>query len=427
MSRHAASPQIYREMHAAENKACRHTLARVAAATATLFACAAWCPAALADVFELANGGRVEGKLLQSDDKSKLNCVIELAAGGKITVARSQITKIEFVNDTAAEYQRLARTSPDTVEAHLKLAEWCRDHKLGDERRQHLERILELSPNHAETRAALGYQQKNGQWMNRDDLMSARGLVRYDGKYMAPQQVELLKQQKDSRTTQADWSKRIDQLRRDITGKRADRVAKAEADIRAIQDPQAADAIVTAIRREKVRPLKLLWIEVAARLNNHVATDALVNLSLTDPDDDIRHTCLDHLIRARRTGLATPYIRTLKDDKNEMVNRAGVALGQIRDRESLGALIDALITKHKVKVSDKNPDQHSYTFSPDGGSFSFGGGGPKFVTESFRNRAVLDAILTMSDNVNFEYDQTQWKAWLAAQSKVTAVDVRRDP
>ncbi|HEX2473925.1 MAG TPA: hypothetical protein VHK01_04235, partial [Lacipirellulaceae bacterium] len=35
------------------------------------------------DVFELANGGRVEGRLVQSGDGAEKTVVVELAAGGK--------------------------------------------------------------------------------------------------------------------------------------------------------------------------------------------------------------------------------------------------------------------------------------------------------------------------------------------------------
>lgn len=414
-------------MHGTENKAGRSTLARVVAAMGVLVVCLECHSAARADVFELTGGGRLEGKLLPADDANKLNCIIELSGGGRVTVARSQITKIEPITDAVAEYQKMARTSPDTVEAHWKLAEWCREHKLRDERRQHLDRIIELNPNHADARAALGFHQKDGQWMNRDDVMASRGLVLFDGKYVTPQQVELLKQQKESKVTQADWTNRIKQLRRGLTDRRQDKASQAEADIRAIQDPQAADAIVAMLHRENDRQIKQLWIEAAARLNSHTAIDALVNLSLNDPDAEVRQQCLELLIKSRRPGLVTPYIRALKDNKNEIVNRAGAALGQIGDRGAMGPLIDALVTKHKTKVSDANPDQQSYTFTPDGGAFSFGGKGPQFVVQSLRNRAVLDSLVTLAGNANFEYDQVQWRGWLAAQSKVTAVDVRRDP
>jgi hypothetical protein len=397
------------------------------AAIGLLVICLQCLGSARADFFELTSGGRLEGKLLPADDANKLNCTIELPAGGRVTIARSQIAKIETVTDAVAEYQKLARTSPDTVEAHWKLSEWCREHKLRDERRQHLDRILELDPNHADARTALGFHQKNGQWMNRDDVMAARGLVLFEGKYITPQQVELLKQQKESKVTQADWTNHIKQLRRWLTDRRPDQASHAHAEIQAIHDPQAAEAIVAVLRRENDPQLKRLWIETAARLNSHAATDALVDLSLTDPDDEVRHQCLEYLVKSHRPGLVTPYLRALKDKDNEIVNRAASALGQIGDRDAIGPLIDALITKHKVKISDANPDQHAYTFSKDSNAFSFGGSGPTSVVQSFRNRAVLDALITLSGGATFDYDQVQWRGWLAAQAKATAVDVRRDP
>jgi hypothetical protein len=418
-------------MYGTEPKAGRSTLARIVAAIGLVVFCLQCIVAARADVYELTNGGHLEGKQLPADDAGKLNCTIELSTGGRVTIARSQIAKIDTVTDAVAEYQKLARTSPDTVDAHWKLSEWCREHKLRDERRQHLDRVLELNPNHADARAALGFHQKNGQWMNRDDVMASRGLVLFDGKYVTPQQVELLKQQKESKVTQADWIGRIEQLRRWLVGKRQDRASQALTEVQAIQDPQAAEAIVATLRRENDPQLKRLWIETAARLNNHTALDALVNLSLYDQDDEVRHQSLEYLIKSRRPGLVTPYIRALKDKDNVIINRAGAALGQIGDRDAIGPLIDALITKHKVKASDANPDQHAYTFSNDGtgggGSFNFGGSAPQVVVQSFRNRAVLDALITLSGNANFEYDQVQWRGWLAAQAKATAVDVRRDP
>ena len=382
--------------------------------------------AARADVFVLAGGGRIEGKLLPADETNKSVYTIDLAAGGRMTVPRSQIVKIDNVSDVEAEYQKLARTSPDTVDGNWKLAEWCRDHKLSDSRRRHLERVIELDPNHAPARTALGFHQKDGQWMNRDDVMASRGMVLYEGKYLTPQQVELMKQEKESRVTQADWSNRIKQLRRAALGRRQDGSAKARADILAIRDPQAAEAIVGLLRSENDPGLKQLWIEVASQLDNRAAVDALVNLSLVDPDEEIRHLCLDSLVKSHHPGLATPYVRALRDKDNEIINRAGAALGQIGDRDAMSPLIDALVTKHKMKVSDVNPDQHTYSFSKDSNSFSFGGGGgPQFIIQPKRNPAVLDALVKLSGGANFDYDQVQWRSWLAAQAK--AVNVRRDP
>ena len=263
--------------------------------------------------------------------------------------------------------------------------------------------------------------------MNRDDVMASRGMVQYEGRYLTPQQIELLKHQKETRVTQADWKKSIEQLRRSITGRRQDLADQSRVELQAIHDPQAADAIVAVLHRETDPTLKRLWIEVASHLDSQLAVNALVDMSLNDPNEDIRHDCLEYLTKELHPGLATPYIHALKDKSNEIVNRAGAALGQIGDRDAIGPLIDALITKHKIKVSDANPDQHSYTFTKDGGAFSFGGGAPQVVTQSVRNPSVLDALVKLSGGATFEYDQVQWRGWLAAQAKAAAVDIRRDP
>jgi hypothetical protein len=384
------------------------------------------CASARADILELTSGGQLEGKIQKSSDNDTKNFVVELATGGQLTIPRSQVAHVDAASDAETEYRKLARTAPDTVEGHWKLVEWCRQHKLANESQRHLERILELDPNHAEARNTLGFHQKDGKWMNRDDVMSSRGLVLYEGRYVTPQQVELMQHQKEARTTQADWNKKIDQLRRRLTGRYPDKAAEAHAELLAIKDPEAAETVAAALRREENPDLKRLWLEVISHLNHRAAVDALVHFSLTDPDDDIRHLCVEYLIKSGRPGIAVPYVRTLKDKDNEIVNRSAIALGQIKDRDTIGPLIEALITKHRVKVSDANPDQHAYSFSNDGNAFSFGGKGPQFVTKAIRNPAVLDALLTMSGGKSFDYDQEQWRTWLAAQAKNNAIDVRRD-
>jgi hypothetical protein len=116
----------------------------------------------------------------------------------------------------------------------------------------------------------------------------------------------------------------------------------------------------------------------------------------------------------------------LRNRDNEIVNRAAAALGQIGDRDAIGPLIDALVTRHKFQVGEGGPDQHAYNFSPDSGGFSFGGSGPKIVMQSIRNPEALSALVMLSGGVSFDYDQAQWRQWLAAQARVNAVDVRRD-
>jgi hypothetical protein len=380
---------------------------------------------ARADVLELTNGGRIEGRLVDNGDADQTKYTIDLAGGGRLSIARASVARVDATTAAEKEYADLARTSPDTIDAHWKLARWCRDHKLRTLSQQHLTRILELDPDHAEARNLLGFRNKGGRWMTREDLMAARGMIKYEGRYVTRQHVELVERQKEIDLSQADWKNELERLRRSLTGRRAERAAEAHAKVLAIRDPMAAEALVALLQREQDSELKKLWIEVLAGLPSQAALDALVDRSLFDPDDDIRYQCLEHVIASRRPGIITPYVRALKHRDNVIINRAGAALGQIGDPEAMGPLIDALVTKHKFQVGGGNPGQQGYTFTPGGGSFNFGGGGPKIETRVIRNPDVLSALSKLA-GTSFDYNQQQWRTWLAAQAKLNAVDVRRD-
>jgi hypothetical protein len=383
------------------------------------------CGFARADVIELRNGGRIHGDVVEGADGAGATYVISVVDGGRVSVPRSEVSRV--VSQTAAEteYARRDRAAANSVAAHVKLAEWCRAQGMRDEYREQMARILELDPNHEPARRALGFQNKNGQWLQRDDVMAARGLVLYDGKYHTRQHVELLEQAKQAKLTGADWKNQLKRWRRWLTGRNASRSAEAQQAIAAIGDPEAAPAVADMLLAEEDAAVRRLLVDVAARLDHPQTINALVEISLNDPDHDTRLDCLELLIQMERPGLVVPYARALKSADNEMVNRAAESLEMIGSRDALGPLINALVTKHTVMVGS-GPSQDTYAFTPSGGTaMNFGGGKPKAVSQPFENPTVLAALNKLS-GVNFGYDKAAWRAWLAAEVKANPVDVRRD-
>jgi len=382
---------------------------------------------ACADVIELANGGQIQGEVAREDDAERPSYVITTGGGNRVTLPRSQVSRV--VSQTAAqeEYHRRARALDDTVDAHWQLAQWCRDEKLRNEYRQELRRILELDPNHEPARRGLGYQLKNGQWMSREDIMAARGLVLYDGKYSTQQHIELLERSKETKLSEADWRSRVERWRRWLTGRRQERAEEALREFRAIRDPEAAAAIVGLLQKERDPAVKHLLMEVAAKIDHTLVLEALVEMSLTDPADDVRRQALDYVIRAGHPATAVPYVRALRNADPVIVNRAAEALGEIGNRDAIGPLISALVTKRKVVVGSGSADQHSYMFTPSGGTaMNFGGGGAKVVTQPVENPAVLASLVKLSGGVALGYDQAAWRNWLSAQAKAQPIDLRRD-
>jgi hypothetical protein len=392
----------------------------------TLVAVLAACACARADIVELKNGGKIHGEIANASGRTAASYDITTDGGGRMSIPRSEVVRVIGQSPQQEEYHRRALAAPDTIEARWELAEWCRKYKLVDEYRAELTKILEIDPNHEQARLGLGHQKHSGQWKSRDDVMADRGLVMYDGKYHTQQQIELLEQAKAAKQTDADWSNKLDRWRRWLTGRRKDRSDEALREIRGLKNPEAAPAVVELMEEEQDPAVKRLLMDVAAEMDTPLVLDRLVHISLYDPNEDLRDAALDHLVATGRPGLAGPYIQALRSNDNVIVNRAADAIGIIGSRDAIGPLIGALVTKHKFKEGSGPRDQHTYVFTPSGGTaMNMGSSGAKIVTREVENAAVLAALSKLA-GVNFGFDQAAWRDWLSSDAKAHPVDLRRD-
>ena len=252
--------------------------------------------------------------------------------------------------------------------------------------------------------------------MTRDDVMASRGMVMYEGKYVTPQHVELLERQKKQRCRRPIGPTISSGCGAGSPAGGRTESAEAHAEIQAIRDPAAAEAVVAMLRAKRSRSeAAVARSRVAARPS--AAVDALVDrlAGRSGRGDSPPEPGIPHQIGPARLGDAVRSRTEESGQRNRQPCRRRPRPDRRRRRDR--PAYRRAVTKHKFKVSDANPDQHAYTFSPEGGGFSFGGSGPKFVTETLRNPAVLDALVTLSGGTSFDYDQDQWRRWLAAQAK----------
>ncbi len=226
------------------------------------------------------------------------------------------------------------------------LAEWCRAHGLDQLRRQHLRRILDLEPDHAGARQALGYTQVRGQWVTQDEFMRQQGYVLYRGKWQLSQQVELAEAERRSAGGAAVVS-----AVPALATRRADAALRG-SDGSSARGPRSAGRAGTGdhVRREELRPLKMLWIRTLANIGTPEACDLLVDVVLQETDLEVVHGCLDCLAEIDSPHVRRTFLEALKHENNDCVNRAGLALGRLGGKTAIDALIDALVTHHVLRT-----------------------------------------------------------------------------
>jgi hypothetical protein len=380
------------------------------------------CTVCRAEVFVLANGGRISGEWLNRQEKPRKQYIIKVAGEGQITLAASQVEQVLNRRPEEDEYERVRPAYPDTVEGQWALAEWCRLQHLPIERQTHLKRVIELDPDHLEARRALGYTKVDGKWATRDELKIEQGYKRYKGTWKLPQEIEILENKAKQEGARLEWFQNVKRWRGWLG---TERDAQARENFGNISDPAAVKALLLNLREDRSVQNKMIYVDVLAKINTPEAAMGLAVAAMEDPLDEVRQTCLDRLQGEKRPDVVAYFAGKLRAKDNAIVNLAGAALGRMKDPAAVGPLIEALVTTHKFKISKSGGDNSmSATFGSGGGGLSVGGG-PKIVSKQIPNQSVLDALSAITGK-NFGFDQAAWRRWQAQQKKPESIDARRD-
>ena len=253
------------------------------------------------------------------------------------------------------------------------------------------------------------------------ETMAAMGLVRHDGAWRTPQEIELAGRAERDAAARREWTKKLERLRRDL-----DRgVGTAAEQIREISDPQAVAALVAALAADPQGRVRGLYLEALARIRTREAGAALVAAALDHADPETRIAAVERLTELGPGLSSQAFVAALGGADNARLNRAAEALGRLGDQSVIAALVAALETRHVVMQGDgQAPGSTTATFTPSGGGLSMGGG-PKPVKVMVRNDRVLEALVALTGQ-NFSWDAAAWRGWLAAR-ECPAFDPRREP
>ncbi|RMF90949.1 MAG: HEAT repeat domain-containing protein, partial [Planctomycetota bacterium] len=341
----------------------------------------------------------IEGTIESEEGDSSIR--IRTPEGALLSFERSQIDKIERLRPIQREYLLKRETTPDTVEGHLELAQWCAEHYLAEERKSELRRVIQLDPDNARARALLGYVKTEDGWKTRDEIMQAQGYVRYKGRWMLPQEVQILKEREAENEKRKEWTQKI-QLWLAWLGTERSRVA--EESLQSIRDPVAVPPLLNALKNAKDDHLRLMLVDVLGQIPSPESLRALAFVAIEDPLEEARLRAIEILKQRPSDEIVAFFAGQLKSNDLTRVHRAAAALRELGDPSAIPSLIDALVMTVKVPVPQSGAGT-SASFATDGSNrlpgLSFGGNSPKYVKQEVMNRPVLEALVELCGGVNF--------------------------
>ena len=405
-----------------------------------------------ADVVKLASGGEIRGVVKSPTTKPRRGqpvdsgeVVIESLTGSEIAVAREHVLFITKRPRNVEEYESLARQVTDTVEGRWDLAEWCRQHGLADHRKEQLQRILELDPEHKPARYGLGHRRQGNQWTTPEEVdaeLLAAGYVRYKGRLLTTVERDLMESGVSRQREQNDWRPKIRLWLGWFTGRDGQRRADAAVKFRELRDPDAVPAIVDFLLGDANSEIRRLAVQTLAQIDGEAAIPALVRVAIGDADATLQSLAFDAMTADQRTAAVPIIERALRDESNLIVRRAAIVLAKCGVRHAIPALVEALATSHKMRV----PQGPAYaaSFGRDGSTSASGSGLPPNIEAALRagdlpygvvidnsnlrappvkwvtvrvplqNAEALEALRALSHK-DFGYDKRAWRLWWQSQ------------
>jgi len=260
------------------------------------------------------------------------------------------------------------------------------------------------------------------QRLSPQELMTARGFVRYRGMWRTVQEIELIERSDRVNLAQKEWTIRLERLR-----KRLDDPRQAEAaveEIREIADPFAVPALAAALGKERMPRVRADYIEALSHIRGAEAMTALVSVAVDHADPETRILAAERLVDIGPEIAAQAIAGALGGADNARINRAAEALGRLGSVSAVGPLIGALETEHMLVVGGGAAEgSTTATFTPSGGGLSMGGG-PKRQKTRVQNQRVLEALVKITGE-NFDWNTAAWRAWQANRQLPPDFDPRR--
>jgi hypothetical protein len=381
-------------------------------------------PFLCADEYLLKEGGKIKGELLNTEEVPRKTYQIRVTDGLEIGIASKYIDRpAKGERDAVLEYNAFAPFEEDTIENHLKIAEWCSKNQLPELSRRHWNQILEHDPDHKTARNILGYiKGEDGSWTTQQEILSSRGLIKHNGSWKTQQQIDVEQIFEQRKRAEIDWGKKIDAWRKVLPN-----YAQAKSEILAVMDPQAITALWNALLAEQNEDTRILLLKALSNIGTSSALHHIARWSMNPKENaEVRRTCFDEIRKhpAAKQALVGIYASHLNPQYNNVVtiNAAAWALREIDGRSAMPQLIDALVTVY-TETKTINAPGPGFGNSNTGTQFAWGSQTIKDTQTSY-NKEVLNALIKLS-GVNFQYNKDAWRAWLIESRRTTSFNARR--
>jgi len=203
-----------------------------------------------------------------------------------------------------AEYNGRRERTPESADAHWRLALWCESRGLAAEATAHFTAVTRLDPRRAAAWKRLGYRQFRNQWVTAERVaaVKAEDQARLDG--------------------DREWRPKVERWKGFLAYRDPARRGDADAALKAISDPRAVPAVLAVLGGGDAASQRMA-VEVLGRIDAPASSRALADLAVDAATADVRKAAAETLRRRDPNDFFARLIDRLLDPVRYKVRPVG--------------------------------------------------------------------------------------------------------
>ena len=276
-------------------------------------------------------------------------------------------------------YEQRRATAADSVDGQLALADWCAKHHLRAQETAHLNRVLQLAPDHAAARERLQFERVDSSWAQRRDLWQG------------------LRQNRQIDESLKNWQRKLNELCGSLRRKAPAQIELIVNRLKSELTPDAVPALEIVLGNDS-ESAALVGVQLLGDIQRHDAAASLARQAVLSPWPAVRTAALEQLQNRPPDHYVPLWLAELSTPIESQV-QAGLINGRILYRHELTRETQ---TQRQITLLDTVMDrQRSLVRMPAGNNAIIGAGTLAGAQMAFgtaqsetRARALADAQVT---------------------------------